>query len=498
MSPLALVGAATDTAIEFSDGVLNNPPLSNLIVQGGQSVDASTGLGLNNGLLTLLPPPPDSIRIESSEITADEGGPARILLTNVAEVQGFVLAIAHDPEILELTDIEEGDQTLDAELFITEIYPGNGLVGSSGGLAGGTVGCVMDFAAPYDGLAIPAGVDNHIASYIYNTVIELVEPAPPITTNLTFVNGVFGDPPLDNVIVGAGISIDPGLEDEGPGNGGIVVNPSPPPPVSDTAFYIGQRDFPDTGTNGGSGFPGQEIEFCFFYSDPTDNIQGVQIAVCYDDLLLIDGTFSIEGSIADELGAEFVHYQIDNNDNDGDGRELVAGILMDALPPFENQQLPTTTEPLMIACVDAEVDGGATCGDSFSIDFCDGINGNGMVDINNMAVIEYQSIQDFLLVGADYEIIPVPAFLRGDCNTDTLVDLSDAATVIATEFQGYNALCLDACDSNDDGIINLADSVYLLNFLFSFGDPTPDPGPYSAGEDPTEDTLDCALAAECN
>mgnify|MGYP001364745287 CR=1 FL=1 len=73
-----------------------------------------------------------------------------------------------------------------------------------------------------------------------------------------------------------------------------------------------------------------------------------------------------------------------------------------------------------------------------------------------------------------------------------------AATVIATEFQGYDALCLDACDSNDDGIINLADSVYLLNFLFSFGNPTPDPGPYSSGEDPTEDSLDCALPAACN
>jgi len=222
------------------------------------------------------------------------------------------------------------------------------------------------------------------------------------------------------------------------------------------------------------------------------------LAVCYDDLLLIDGTFTIEGTIADELGAEFVNYQIDNDDNDGDGRELIAGILMDALPPFENQQLPQTVEPLMIACVQAEVDPGAVCGDSFSIDFCDGINGNGQVAINNMAVINYQSIQDFLLVGATYEIIPVPAFLRGDCNTDTQVDLADAATVIASQFQGFEVGCLDACDSNDDGLINLADSVFLLNFLFLFGDLPPDPGPYMAGPDPTEDDLDCALPASCN
>ena len=115
-----------------------------------------------------------------------------------------------------------------------------------------------------------------------------------------------------------------------------------------------------------------------------------------------------------------------------------------------------------------------------------------------MAVINYQSIQDFFLVGATYEIIPVPAFLRGDCNTDTQVDLADAATVIASQFQGFEVGCLDACDANDDGLINLADSVFLLNFLFLFGDLPPDPGPYMAGPDPTEDDLDCELPASCN
>jgi hypothetical protein len=351
---------------------------------------------------------------------------------------------------------------------------------------------VLDFESPFEGQSIATGADNHIASFTYSSNQVIESPDQPITTAIELVNGQLGSPTLDNVIVVAGLSISPALEDGTVTLLDIVI------PVNDTAFYIGQRDFPETGTNGGLGFPGQEIEFCFFYSDPNDNIQGLQMAVCYDDLLLIDGTFTIEGSIADELGAEFVNYQIDNDDNDGDGRELVAGILMDALPPFENQQLPSTSEPLMIACVQAEVDAGATCGDSFSIDFCDGINGNGMVPINNLVVIEYQSVQSFERYGATYEIIPVPAFQRGDCNTDTKVDLADAATVIASQFQGYGVGCLDACDANDDSLINLADSVFLLNFLFKFGPPTPAPGAYTPGADPTEDDLDCALPASCN
>ncbi len=486
MTPLSLVTVDTDTAIAFSDGVLNNPPLSNIIVQNGQSIDANTGLELNDGSLTLLPPPPDTMRIEDSSIDSDGSGSARVLLSNSSgDAQGFVLSITHDPAFVSLVDIDLGSSTnsAGAELVVSELYA-----------TGGTLGVVLDFETPFDGQSIAAGNDNHIASYVYSSQIDIEDPAPAQSTALTFEDGVLGSPALDNVIVVGGISLSPTLE-----NGSLTILPTPPPPVFDTAFYIGQRDFGETGTNGGIGFPGQDIEFCFFYSDPNDNLQGVQLAVCYDDLTLVDGTFSIAGSIAEELGAEFVHYQIDNDDNDGDGRELVAGILMDALPPFENQQLPTTATPLLIACVDAEVDSGAICGDTFSIDFCDGINGNGMVAINNLAVINYESVQEFERLGATYEIIPVPAFLRGDCNTDTKVDLADAATVIATEFQGYQALCLDACDSNDDGIINLADSVYLLNFLFSFGNPTPDPGPYSAGEDPTaDDALDCALPAACN
>ncbi|MEC9476954.1 MAG: hypothetical protein VX764_07960 [Planctomycetota bacterium] len=485
MTPLSLVNTSTQSAIEFTDGVLNNPPLSNILVQNGQSTGAGNGLGLNDGTLTLLPPPPDSMRIESISFRTDQSDAARILLSNSSgPVQGFVVAAAHDPALLNLQTITLGSESLaaGAELVVPEIYSN-----------GGSLGVVLDFESPFDGQNIATGVDNHIASFLYSSNITIIEPDPAVQTDVDLVDGELGSPLLDNVIVVAGLSISPSLE-----GGTVTLLPEPEPPVNNTAFYIGQRDFPDTGTNGGLGFPGQDIEFCFFYSDPDDNLQGVQLAVCYDDLVLVDGSFTIEGTIADELGAEFVNYQIDNDDNDGDGRELIAGILMDALPPFENQQLPTTVEPLMIACVQAEVDGGAICGDTFSIDFCDGINGNGVVPINNIAVINYQSISDFTLIGATYEIVPVPAFLRGDCNTDTLVDLADAATVIATQFQGYEVGCLDACDSNDDSIINLADSVYLLNFLFLFGPTMPDPGPYVPGPDPTADDLDCALPASCN
>ena len=51
--------------------------------------------------------------------------------------------------------------------------------------------------------------------------------------------------------------------------------------------------------------------------------------------------------------------------------------------------------------------------------------------------------------------------------------------------------CVDACDANDDGKVNLADTVFVLNYLFKSGAAPPDPGPSTPGPDPTDDESDC-------
>jgi hypothetical protein len=50
--------------------------------------------------------------------------------------------------------------------------------------------------------------------------------------------------------------------------------------------------------------------------------------------------------------------------------------------------------------------------------------------------------------------------------------------------------CRDATDANDDGTFEITDSVYLLSYFLLGGSPPPHPFP-SAGDDPTEDGLDC-------
>lgn len=95
-----------------------------------------------------------------------------------------------------------------------------------------------------------------------------------------------------------------------------------------------------------------------------------------------------------------------------------------------------------------------------------------------------------------------PQFVRGNCNgLDSSVNIADGIYLLGFLFPGANPPnvlnCRDACDANDDGQLNIADVIRLLNSLF--GSPTvplPLPNAISGcGDDPTDtDALDCVTA----
>lgn len=92
-------------------------------------------------------------------------------------------------------------------------------------------------------------------------------------------------------------------------------------------------------------------------------------------------------------------------------------------------------------------------------------------------------------------------FIRGDANDDGGVDLSDSLKMLQVLFLPGSVDAIPACyralDANDDGSLDIADPVFTLLGLFTagFGDPPP---PFPAcGEDPTPDELSCARASSC-
>ena len=81
--------------------------------------------------------------------------------------------------------------------------------------------------------------------------------------------------------------------------------------------------------------------------------------------------------------------------------------------------------------------------------------------------------------------------MRGDANADGTVNVADTVFMLDYLFLGTSILsCEDAADTNDDGRLNISDSMYALSFLLMSGPDIPAPYP-DPGLDYTRDQLEC-------
>ncbi len=90
------------------------------------------------------------------------------------------------------------------------------------------------------------------------------------------------------------------------------------------------------------------------------------------------------------------------------------------------------------------------------------------------------------------------AFSRGEVNGDGNRDIADSIFVLEYLFVGGNTpSCFDAADLNDDGLVDIADAILGLEYLFLPGSPAPAAPFPGCGIDPTADNLDCGAAPGC-
>jgi len=90
---------------------------------------------------------------------------------------------------------------------------------------------------------------------------------------------------------------------------------------------------------------------------------------------------------------------------------------------------------------------------------------------------------------------PLPAFVRGACNQDGVVDISDAVCMLSWLFtDGAAPGCIAAVNTNGDGAVDLSDAVWLLAYLFVGG-----PAPFephlacAPGSLPSDGELGCGM-----
>jgi hypothetical protein len=562
VATVTLSGDSADTSSNFSfvdgvysaDGAQNGPPQDNIVVNGGMSFDQTEGLTLSGGTVNVLPIPPGTYRVSENNMGApgQTSVCANVELDSNDGVQGYVVALEHSAEVTLVSAALGADAAAaGAEFVDVDVFAGQG----------GVVSVILDFEPPYDNQVVGPGLGLVIATYCYDVVNspdslagcdeEPPREGPIVSASLSFADFSLDTPPKENVTVVNGQSLNVAQV-----NGSVSFKPSPCVEcVREHVFACGselscaERCAAESGEGGfsleGAGFAlcdpvtpdstagapgnlvgqaGLSLPVCFYYTSPptgivdesipedvandNDDIQGVSMSVAYDVGLHCLGTFSLEDSITEAVGADFVNVDCEDNGPNGGG-SLIIGVLVDFLPPFEGQTLPPTLDFLKVITVNFALSDTLNCGDQVSMSFQDCTDPNSKPCIKNLISSRNRAIAPRTF-GCTVTLIHAADFVRGDCNFDFVpgmefmaVNIADPAAVISHLFLTgawkFEPPCLDACDCNDDGRIDLADAVCVLTFLFknSTGEDLPPPGAMAAGRDPTEDKLDCSGPADC-
>lgn len=365
---------------------------------------------------------------------------------------------------------------------------------------------LMDLVGDDDPV-IPPGQDQQIGTADVTCVCR--GPRVEVTVALlhrSFKSLVPGGHVLDNMLIVDGFSVrmDDGLQL----NNGMFVCNSEEEPVEEPEVACGDVD-DDGNFLPVEGAVGESVSVCFLYrspvtDEPTERIQGLQLSVSYDCNLQCDPTsLDTTGGVLDEVVPDFLEIQCDNipadDPADDDDCEMIAGILIEAVPPFEGETLPGTDVFRRLFCLDFTIGPNAECGSTLPLEFVNGLDGNDIIPIANVAAINNQ---DVLLATMNCSVevagtLGEPEFIRGDCDFNGTTNVADGAAMVSHMFvmgeERFDAPCLDACDADDSGELDITDPIFILSWLFIDGSPRPPlPGPVSPGPDPTVDPLDCA------
>jgi len=571
-----------------ADEAGQGPTLDNIIVVGGMSLgdcaaqtsgDCIVLPADGDGYVRIVPPPPGKFAVKNTSGFFGSTVAVPVLLSNSTDVQGYVIALKVEmggrPAVLEEIAPSTAGGIAMPEFKKYDAFPAAN---------GGALSAIMEYNGVEPFLVIPPGDNVEVA-------VAMVSSAAPASDKsecglqadyaVQFTDEFQIDPTRtrENMIVVGGKGVSPETEDGTLSlSADQTVPPCRPEPEFAISYAVGGCDTvtdPDLGIqvpadievvrgpmNDQTSFqvglyyqspPGDLDE-----NDPTmpqtnDHIQGVSMALKFNQkCLTCDGTVDLTGTITQAVGAEFVNVLCENsptNDgescpDDGDGGELVVGILVDALPPFDGKDLPPTLDFLKLVCVGFHVNptvdwNCAECqntplhlpkpfvlpdpfdGGDDGVDVLDDGCGSSPL-IRNLASVRTRALDpDGNYITQQISVKPqlfdgvvrirdVAEFIRGDCNWSDMgsddphsqgaVDISDAAAVVSFLFYTgtwqWQPPCMDACDANDDGRIDLADAVYILRYMFMFDDPPPPPFP-NFGVDPTADRLTCAEVKSC-
>lgn len=390
-------------------------------------------------------------------------------------IQGLQVALELDPLV----------RILSVDVVGTDLEPLAEFVGfdaesdaDAGEARAMTVGIILDFQPPFDGQVLEATS----ARQQFATIRAELDASASIGEHLpvTFRDGLTTTPggvPVDNHITSEGET--------------FAVRTFTAPslavvPPFQTQFLAGRWN-PETFTLESTPAPfGQDFTLELNWTQPDANVQGFQGSVILDSAIQVQD-LDVEGTILAEVGTEFVVFDVTPDNG------VTFGILLDALPPFDNQTVPPTAAPLVFGNLRLSLDDSVSVGDLLSVELPpEGVLTPGGL-ITQFVLIDSVSTPVREFQATPVEVTSAP-FIRGDANQSGTTDIADVIYLLSFLFIGGDAPpCRDAADSNSDGVLDSADAIYSASHYFSEGPPPMAPYP-NCGSIPEGD---CISALGC-
>ncbi|HIA27291.1 MAG TPA: hypothetical protein EYN79_04100 [Planctomycetes bacterium] len=368
------------------------------------------------------------------------------------EIQGFSYGVCHDPAALTLLDA-----TADGTTTATSGENGDEpSFLSIGVLAGGwNMGVVFDL---FGNANLPTGT-----GYTLGTGIYTVDAAPDTSTVVSFCN-TLGDPPVETVIVVDGASIEPTQIS------GTVTILAAPPPFTFSAADSSVDYSPDDGAASFSVLL-SIVEGAENPGFPNDT-QGFSMGIACDPNLLTPVDILPYGVVA----------EIDGGDGPGFfgpsvlPDALTCGVVYDL---FGEVLIPMATETEVIECfydTNAGTLTGNEDGASTTLGWSDD---EGSPPVANVVVVGGSSFGTIWVDGnVDLNAVVEIAFSRGDANGDGIINIADGIWILYELFlSGPSTGCENAADVNGDGNYDESDAVFVFNYRFLGGPPPAAPFP---------------------
>ncbi len=212
-------------------------------------------------------------------------------------------------------------------------------------------------------------------------------------------------------------------------------------------------------------------------------------------------TVRVVSTAQPEISIENIEFEFPNTNN-GETVEEIFQIDNIGSAPLEIISITLSNEDPSFIIIEAPFEGTVIDpggSEYITIKYSPLSNGNHSVELQILTNDKRNPLLEITLSGSSGHIGDIKTlFRRGDCNSDGLLDVSDSISLLEFQFLGtFNPSCKDSCDYDDNGLIDVTDPIATLSYLFLGKAPPTQPGIDSCGSDPSEDELNCDKFSLC-